>query len=106
MTQGRTRQRVLSAIAAGAMALSGLTVLAGPAQAAVEVDDCVADLQQNIVGQSRPRINCGEDTVNEHRARANCTAAGDRYTGWVRAEQFDVGNYCPFGARGVSIETR
>ena len=70
------------------------------------LDDCTATLEQNGWGQSHAILDCGADTDNEHRARADCTAAIDQYTRWIRANDASASGYCTWGARGVIIETR
>lgn len=85
--------------------LAGGVLAAAPAQAQVSAD-CIVGLSQNSVGQSRPVISCAQVIGGEARARADCTAAPDTYTSWVRSYQSSVGGYCLFGARGAILEVR
>lgn len=101
-----TARRAGASLAFVTLAAIGLLVAITPAQAAVTLDDCTATLEQNGWGQSHAILACGADTDNEHRARADCTAAIDQYTHWIRANQTSASAYCTWGARGVIIETR
>lgn len=100
------RRSLASVLATAAMVLGGVVVTAVPAQAATI--DCRAWMGDRVWGgQTRPKIDC--DFVSsgwEARGRGDCTAAPDKYTGWVRSYDVSVGDYCAFGARGARQEAR
>lgn len=95
---------VASILATVGFAVSGF-VVAGPAEAQVSAD-CTVGLTQNSVGQSRPVISCLTVTGGEARGKADCVAAPDTNTAWVRSYENSAGGYCLFGARGPVLETR
>jgi hypothetical protein len=87
----------------------GGVVTAAPASAAVNANCSVwIESSTGQAGQPirRPAINCLSVTGGQARGRADCTAAPDTYTAWVRSYQSSMGASCLFGARGAILQTR
>lgn len=100
----RSRIRKSSAsLAAGVLALAGVALSTVPASAASA--DCIFGLYSSGA-KSGPYIICAEVSGAEARARADCTAAPDTYTRWVREYDSSRGGLCLFGARGAIMQTR
>ena len=97
-------RRVFAAGGVAAMLATGAAVAATPANAAQV--GCATGLIVNAVGQSKPYITCASIPGYEQRGRADCTAAPDTYTKWVKSWGTSEGGYCLFGARGAILERR
>lgn len=92
---------------AAALALGGMLVVVAPAPAQASNANCEVWLETSWTGRSRPFIDCDKVVSGyESRARADCTAAPDTYTYWVRSDGVSAGAFCTFGARGVIQEIR
>lgn len=100
---GRIRRKLSSAVVA-TVALGSLATGALPASAASF--DCITEIRNNGAGPY-PAIRCRVVQGGEARARADCVAAPDTYTGWLRAPGSSTGAPCLFnGHRGSILETR
>ena len=103
----RTQLRRSKTIAAMGMTAALLVAGFATATPATAAADCkVGLISDGAAGRSKPYIDCDYVSGVQARGRADCTAAPDTYTKWVRSYSYSEGGYCLFGARGAIMLTR